>query len=139
MLMLKPAIPADVDILSRMNQQLREDQGSQPPATLEQLEERARGWFAQGRHVTIFVEAGEALGYAVWADEDDGVFLHAFFTARHRRRTGLGRQALDLLLNGPWAGKTNVRLDVLLTNPRGHAFWKAMGFTDRAMAMERKL
>jgi ribosomal protein S18 acetylase RimI-like enzyme len=51
------------------------------------------------------------------------------------RRQGLGRAAFDWLRSHQWRG-ARVRLDVLVGNETGIAFWKAMNFRDYSLTLE---
>ena len=136
-LTLRPAVAADAEAIGAMAAQLREDQGSEIQLPLRDLVGRAREQFAAGWEAVLFDVSGATVGYAFWENQPDGVFLHAFFTVRERRRTGLGRAAIEALWAGPWSGR-RVRLTVLMQNPRGQAFWRALGFSDHSIQMERR-
>lgn len=136
---LVEAAAADADLLGEMNQGLRRDQGSVDATSVADLAERMRGFLQSGWTVLLFKDAGVTLGYAMFRPEDDGIYLFGFYIAPEGRRGGLGREALQALIDGPWKGAARVRLDVRISNPAGHAFWQAMGFTDQTWRMERRL
>ena len=46
---------------------------------------------------------------------------------------------MQWLMTNVWGSKTRIRLDVLVGNERGIAFWKSLGFEDYCITMEREL
>ena len=58
------------------------------------------------------------------------------FVVRHRRRRGLGRQAVEIL-RSQFRSKTKRRtVEVLVANERAIAFWRAVGYTDYCLRLE---
>jgi predicted acetyltransferase len=132
------AQPDEVPLLARMNAELIVDEGHTNRMTVAELEERMRGWLAAEYSAVLFNEDAEPVGYAVVRDnEGRGVLLRQFFVVRHRRREGIGRRALDLLINEILPPTTRVIVDVLVGNERALRFWRAMGFTDYSVTLER--
>jgi GNAT superfamily N-acetyltransferase len=131
------AAAADGAILAAMNQQLIRDEGHRNAMTVAELEERMRGWLAGEYRVVIFEQGGQPAGYALFRDEPEFVYLRQFFVCRDLRRQGIGRAAMDWLLANVWHDASRVRLDVLVGNTSGIAFWRALGFRDYALTMER--
>jgi predicted acetyltransferase len=66
----------------------------------------------------------------------DHVYLRQFFVWREHRRQGVGRSAIEWLMRTAWADAPRVRLDVLVTNTEGRAFWKGVGFEEYCVTME---
>lgn len=126
----------DIPLLARMNQQLREDEQSRWQLTLPQLEDRIRDMLAQWYTVMIFEQNGVPVAFALYRPAEGGIYLRQFFVSREHRRQGLGKQAIDLLLNDIWPPEARVTLEVLVHNQRGYAFWKALGFSEYAVTLE---
>ena len=106
--------------------------------TVPQLEARMRQFFDQGHAAVLFGDDGRTAGYALWRVDDDGIYLRQFFIAEHARRRGLGREAVQWLCANAWQDAERVILQVLLNNQRGIDFWRAVGFADYCITMERR-
>jgi GNAT superfamily N-acetyltransferase len=121
-----------------MNAELIQDEGHSNPMSAAQLEDRMRSWLSTEYNAVLFDYDGAVVAYALYRDnEGRGVYLRQFFVAREWRRRGVGRAAFSLLVNEVVPG-ARVSLDVLVGNARGIQFWRAVGFTDYALAMERR-
>jgi GNAT superfamily N-acetyltransferase len=84
----------------------------------------------------IFERSGELLGYALFRRDSDHVYLRQLFVRPEHRRRGIGRLAVSWLWKNVWADASRVRIDVLIGNSTGAAFWRAMGFRDYCVTME---
>ncbi|NLG28897.1 MAG: GNAT family N-acetyltransferase [Chloroflexi bacterium] len=144
-LVLRSAEEADLPLLAQMNRRLIEDEGSRNPMSVAQLQERMRGWLAEGYAARLFVEDGvRAVGYAVFRAYPDPydpaqqyVYLRQFYVERTERRRGVGTRALALLCAQLPKGAT-VALDVLTSNPAGQAFWRSVGCEPYCTTMHLK-
>jgi predicted acetyltransferase len=132
----RPATPADCALLAEMNQQQIVDEGHWNPMSLPELEARMRGWLATDYAAAMFERDGRPVGYALWRDEPESVYLRQFFVTRAHRREGIGRQAIQLLANEVWPRGKRVRVEVLVANHAGRAFWRAVGFSDYSTTLE---
>ena len=131
------AVPADVPVLAPMNHLLIRDEGHRNPMTLSQLEERMRAWPGGEYQAVIFEDQARPVGYALFKQEPEWVYLRQFFVQPERRRHGVGRAAMRWLLAHAWKRAVRVRLDVLEGNSVGIGFWRSLGFTDYYLTMER--
>jgi ribosomal protein S18 acetylase RimI-like enzyme len=145
MLTIRPATHGDVPTLARLNEQLIEDEGHPVPLRGRALAERMRGWLETDYSAALGLVETETESdrdtdpavYALWRpDENNAVYLRQFFVARQHRRRGLGTAAPRILREQYWPPATRIRLDVLVTNERGLAFWRSFGFQDHAILME---
>ena len=132
----RDATTADVPVLSRMNQQLIEDEGHRNPMNLVELETRMRSMLDADHMATLFESRGRVIAYALWREEPEWVYLRQFFVARDRRRRGVGRQAIRVLAGQVWPANTGVRVNVLIGNLPALEFWRAVGFTDYLITLE---
>jgi len=130
------ATAADVPALAKMNQSLIRDEGHRNRLTLAELEARMAGWVSGEYRVLVFEEAGRPTGYVLFRDEPDHVYLRQFYVRPELRRQGIGRAALAWLRTNSWPNATRIRLDVLVGNAAGIAFWRAAGFEDYCLTME---
>lgn len=64
------------------------------------------------------------------------VYVRQFFVSPEYRRQRIGRRAIEWLFAHAWRDSPRVRLEVLVNNTPGIAFWKAVGFADYALTME---
>ena len=55
------------------------------------------------------------------------------FEARHK---GIGQEAISWLKKNAWKETKIIRVEVLVGNPEGMSFWKAVGFKDYCITME---
>jgi GNAT superfamily N-acetyltransferase len=131
------ATVADSPVLASMNQQLIRDEGHRNRMTASELEQRMAGWLASDYRALIFDCDSESVGYALFRTEPDHIYLRQFFVRPESRRQGIGRAAIEWLLANVWNQTARIRIEVLTGNAAGIAFWRALGFRDYALAMER--
>jgi GNAT superfamily N-acetyltransferase len=130
------AMPADTPILARMNQQLIQDERNRRPASLDELGRSMAAFLADGHAAILFENNDEPAGYALYKREEDCIFIRHFFVTPDLRRKGAGRRAFHWLQTNAWQDRPRVRLDVLVVNAAGIAFWRSLGFTDYSLTME---
>jgi GNAT superfamily N-acetyltransferase len=130
------ATPADAGLLASLNWQLIRDEGHRNSMSGAELEGRMAGWLTGEYEAVLFENAGQALGYALFRREPEHVYVRQFFVRTESRRQGVGRDAFAWLVEHAWKGQ-RVRLDVLIGNSTGIAFWRALGFQDYCLTMER--
>lgn len=132
----RTATLADVPLLARMNQHLREDEQSRWELTMEQLESRMRGLLEEGYTAAIFEDGEIPMAYALYRPVEGGIYLRQFFVSRDHRRQGVGRAAMQQLIDEVWPSDARITLDVLVQNHRAADFWKALGFSEYAITLE---
>ncbi|MEX0978280.1 MAG: GNAT family N-acetyltransferase, partial [Pirellulales bacterium] len=79
------------------------------------------------------------VGYALFRSEPEYVYLRQFFVEPARRREGIGRAAIEHLAKHFWQDYPRARLEVLTGNSAAIEFWRAVGFIDYCLTMERTL
>jgi GNAT superfamily N-acetyltransferase len=129
------ATAADAPALAALNAQLIRDEGHRNRMTAAELGARMAGWLAGEYEAVLFEEAGGVAGYALFRRDPEFVYLRQFFVRPEARRRGVGRAALAWLREHAWAG-ARVRIEVLVGNAAGVAFWRATGFRDYALTLE---
>ncbi len=127
---------ADAAALAGMNQQLIRDEGHRNRMTLEQLTQRMMGFLTGEYKAVIFEQDDAQTGYALYKREPEWVYLRQFFVKPDYRRRGIGREALGWLRANAWSECPRVRIEVLVGNAGGIAFWHAVGFADYCLTME---
>jgi predicted acetyltransferase len=132
------ATVADVPLLAEMNRQLIQDEGHRNRMGLPELAERMRAWLEEDYAAILFEQDGAPVAYALFRNEDeaDAIYLRHFFVARPHRRAGIGRRAMQTLLDDFWPPGRRVRVEVLCANTGGLAFWKAVGLAEYALTLE---
>ena len=132
----RPATLDDCALLAELNHQLIQDEGHRNRMTVTELENRMRGWLSGEYRATIFEENGEVVSYALFREQPEDIYLRQLFVVRHRRSQGLGRQAVEILRSQVWPRTKRLTVDVLVTNKRAVAFWRAIGYTDYCLTLE---
>lgn len=136
---------ADAALLARMNKELIEDEGSENPMTLTELEARMRDFLA-GDYVADLLMAGEkVVGYALYrfvepnsSHDVHEVYLRQYMIVRNARGCGFGLQGIELLMATRFHDVAKIKLDVLSVNGPGWRFWEKAGFLPYSVQMQRK-
>jgi predicted acetyltransferase len=116
-----------------MNKQLIEDEGSDNPMDLAELETRMSGFLRGDFRAFFFKASNKILGYALVRTSPDPMYLRQFFICRDHRRRGYGKAAFHALL--AHLDIDSIDLDVLLGNRPGRSFWRSLGFEKRSVSM----
>lgn len=127
----------DLDFLAGMNYQLIHDEGHRNPMSVDQLKDRMKEWLRTKYNAVLISSNGENVGYALWRDEPEFLYIRHFFISRQHRRKGIGRTAVKELKDTRWSGK-DIRLEVLVDNEAGSRFWRALGFKGYCVTFEYK-
>jgi GNAT superfamily N-acetyltransferase len=122
--------------LAELNHQLIRDEGHRNKMNVLELEQRLRGWLASEYVAILFEEDGEVLAHALYREQLEEIYLRQLFVARHRRRQGLGRKAIDILRTQIWPKNKRLTVDVLVHNTAAIAFWRAVGYQDYCLTLE---
>jgi GNAT superfamily N-acetyltransferase len=130
---------ADADLLARLNRQLIRDEGHRNSMTDDELERRMEGWLAGEYQAVVFEDAAEVVGYALFRRDEDFVYVRQFYVVAERRRQGVGRAAIEWLAATAWAKAPRIRIEVLVGNLPAIEFWRALGFVDYSITMEREV
>ena len=86
----------------------------------------------------FFEQAENVYGYALFREEADYTYLRQFYVKREYRRQGIGRTAMDWLCQYIWNDGRPIRVEVLVVNPAGLAFWKSVGFGEYFLTLEKE-
>ena len=130
------ATPADCPLLAQLNHHLIRDEGHPNPMTVPELEERMCTWLATDYQAVIFTIDAEVVAYALYRDNGSEIYLQQFFVVRHRRREGIGRQAMRILFDNIWPKNKRLIVEVLWKNKPAVQFWKAVGYEEHSLALE---
>ena len=130
------ATAADAHLLAPMNHRLIRDEGHRNAMSVAELKTRMQAWLAGEYQAVLFEDEQGTAGYALFKRDPDWVYLRQFFVQPERRRCGIGKAALTWLLENVWNDAPRIRLDVLIGNSLGIAFWRSVGFGDYCLTME---
>jgi ribosomal protein S18 acetylase RimI-like enzyme len=136
MLSHRVAVAADAPLLAELNHRLIHDEGHRNRMTVPELEERMGNWLAAEYRAVLFMKGGSVVAYALFRPEGRSAYIRQFYVDRECRRSGIGREAMQILLDDPLKDFNRVYLDVLTNNSTAQAFWRAVGFQDYAVTME---
>ena len=127
----------DVSLLAVLNKQLIEDEQSNNPMTLKELEERMRGFLRSEYKAYFFRDEGAVVGYALVKHRCTPLYLRQFLIAREYRQKHYGTEAFHALLE--YLGVEQMDIEVLPWNERGMRFWESCGFKEisRYMRFEK--
>jgi GNAT superfamily N-acetyltransferase len=126
----------DAPALALLNHALIRDEGHRNAMSVPELAARMARWLAGEYQAVVFEDAEQPVGYALFRRESEHVYLRQFFVAPEQRRRGVGRAAIGWLRQHAWGGDRRIRLDVLVGNAAGIAFWRAVGFRDYCLTLE---
>jgi GNAT superfamily N-acetyltransferase len=126
----------DAIVLASMNQELIRDEGHRNRMTLDELTSRMKQFLQSEYEAVLFLVDDCPVGYGLYKYEPEWVYLRQFFVKPDFRRRGIGREATKWLREEVWRQCRRVRLDVLVGNCDGIAFWRAVGFEDYCLTME---
>ena len=130
------ATQEDAPLLAEMNQQLIRDEKHRNKMTLPELQGRMSGWLEGGYTAVIFGEGPETIGYALYRKDPEWIYLRQLFVKAEMRRKGIGREVISWLKKNAWKETKIIRVEILVGNPEGMSFWKAVGFKDYCITME---
>ena len=123
----------DVSELAVMNKQLIEDEQSNNPMSMDELEKRMASFLNGYYKAYFFEEDDQVIGYALVNHSSEPLYLRQFFIGRDFRRRHLGEQAFQLLIS--YLDTDMIDIDVLPWNKAGYSFWKKCGFDESCISM----
>ncbi len=130
------ATESDVPWLAKMNQELILDEGHRNKMTLAELEQRMSD-FLQNEYDAVIASFRQTdIGYALYKQNPEWLYLRQIFIIKSMRHKGLGRKFIEWLKNNPWKECKRIRTDVLVGNVVGIDFWKAVGFKEYCIILE---
>jgi ribosomal protein S18 acetylase RimI-like enzyme len=140
---LVSATESDLASLAQMNKGLIDDEGSQNPMTIYELEKRMRGWLISDWNIDVIYKNSEIAGYALYQfrqnqyfTEEKEVYLRQYYIKPAFRRQGIGHDGIILLKENRFNDAKTVTIDVLVENQRGLDFWRKVGFIPYSMSMK---
>lgn len=132
------AAQKDVYWLAEMNQQLIQDEKHKNKMTLPELEKRMSDFLSNEYTAVIVSVDGDDIGYVLYRQDPEWVYLRQLFVKMEMRRKGMGRTFMEWLKSNPWKEFKIIRVEVLFSNPDAMDFWRAIDFEDYCITMEMK-
>lgn len=131
----RKATKDDLSLLAEWNLQLIADEGHRNPMSFDELKTRMTKWLSQEYDAIIFSDTKD-VAYALFKENAEEIYLRQFFVVRERRRAGIGREAMGILINEIWPRNKRLIVDVLSKNVRGLKFWRSIGYKDYSVCLE---
>jgi GNAT superfamily N-acetyltransferase len=104
--------------------------------TLPELEQRMSNFLQTKYDAVIASFAKTDIGYALYRQDPEWLYLRQIFVIEEMRRKGFGRNFIEWLKDNPWKECKRIRTDVLVDNAVGIDFWKAVGFKEYCITLE---
>lgn len=119
---------SDIPQLAVFNKQLIEDEKSDNPMSVPELEKRMEN-FLNTEYDAYFFEVDKAIvGYALVKKSCSPLYLRQFFIGREYRKNHCGTEAFHALLN--YLNVDSIDIEVLSGNEPGNRFWESLGFKE---------
>ena len=126
----------DVPWLARMNRELIRDEGHRNKMTVAELERRMSDFLRNEYDAVIVSHSNSDIGYALYRQDPEWLYLRQIFVTDTMRRKGVGRRFIEWLKENPWKEHKTIRTDVLVGNMAGINFWNAVGFKEYSITLE---
>jgi ribosomal protein S18 acetylase RimI-like enzyme len=133
----RKATQTDSTLLGELNHQLIQDEGHRNPMTLSEIQARMSEWLSADYTGILFDLDEEPVAYALYREKEDSIYLRQFFVQRHRRKQGIGSEAMQILISEIWPKSKRITLEVLVHNSAAIEFYRKYGFQDYCLGMER--
>jgi predicted acetyltransferase len=101
-----------------------------------ELAARMEAWLASEYRAVIFENEAEIVGYALFRESADEIYLRQLFIQRNLRRLGFGRTIVGVLRERVWSKEKRFTVEVLVANRPAVQFWRAVGYRDYALTLE---
>ena len=136
---IRTATESDLDDLTRMNARLIVDQRHRNAMSALELRERMVRFLVDG-YVAVLAEIkGEIAGYLLYRLETEVTYIRQLYGADAFRRRGIGAALVEWVVTHHHGGAPRLRMDVLIDNRPAIEFWRAIGFQDYMLTLEREL
>ncbi|MEM6661084.1 MAG: hypothetical protein AAF666_02795 [Pseudomonadota bacterium] len=123
--------PTDFTGCARLFVQMYEALGYD--VSLETAPARLGGMLDAGFQLTELRDGGDVIGFALWIDLADYVFIRSFAIDSDRRTAGLGSVFFERLKAEVMPSRPEYRIEVVDTGP--HGFWSSLGFEAKTTGM----
>ena len=124
---------SDIRQLAVLNLQLIEDEKSDNPMTVEELEDQMSEFMNGDYNAYFYRDEGNIIGYALVRISSRPMYLRHFLVCREYRRNGCGKAFFGDLLKE--LGVRTIDIEVYSWNETGKRFWESLGFSPRCIYM----
>ncbi len=128
---------SDLDLLAEWNYQLIRDEGHRNSMSIQQLQERMRGWLESEYKAVIFITGSGPVAYALYREDNREIYLRQLFVKREHRSQGIGREVVGILWKQIWSTDKRLTVEVLTANDPAVLFWRSVGYTDYCLTLEK--
>ena len=118
----------DISQLASLNKQLIDDEKSDNPMNMSELEERMSGFLSSEYDAYFFVVEEKVIGYALVKNTCNPLYLRQFLIDRDYRKKHYGTEAINALMK--YLNIESIDIEVLSYNERGIRFWESCGFQE---------
>ena len=127
----------DISTLAILNKQLIDDEKSDNPMNIKELEERMTGFLNTDYEAYFFIVNDEIIGYGLVKNICTPLYLRQFLIDRKYRKQHYGTEAFQSLLE--YLKVDTIDIEVLTRNEPGNRFWENCGFKEisRYMRFEK--
>ncbi|MDE5859732.1 MAG: GNAT family N-acetyltransferase [Oscillospiraceae bacterium] len=126
----------DITLLAAMNKRLIEDEKSNNPMNISELENRMKSFLETEYDAYFFRDGDDIAGYALVKRNCSPPYLRQFFIERDFRQKHLGTTAFRTLLD--YLKTDSLDIEVLTRNETGIKFWEKLGFEEISRYMRYK-
>lgn len=130
---IKKCVIEDCCKLAEMNKKLIDDEKSDNPMNIEELQNRMRDFLDGDYSAYFFMKDDIVIGYALVRHTSNPLYLRQFFIDREYRQKKNGKQAFQKLMT--YLKVETIDIDVLPWNNVGISFWKSCGFKETCISM----
>lgn len=133
---IRKCTPDDIAALAIMNKQLIDDEKSDNPMNIQELEERMAGFLKTDYNAYFFIVNEAVVGYALVKCTCNPFYLRQFLIDRKYRKQHYGREAFNALIE--YLAVDSIDVEVLSWNEPGNCFWENCGFEEISRYMRYK-
>jgi len=126
----------DIPQLANFNKQLIEDEKSDNPMSVSELEKRMDDFLTTEYDAYFFEKDSVIVGYALVKKSCSPLYLRQFFIGREYRKNHCGTEAFHALLE--YLEVESIDIEVLSENEAGNHFWESLGFKEVSRYMRLK-
>lgn len=130
---IKKCTLEDVPQLAVLNKHLIDDEKSNNPMNIRELEARMAGFLNTDYDAYFFIVNEAVVGYALVKNTCTPLYLRHFLIDRKYRKQHYGTEAFNSLIK--YLGVNDIDIEVLSWNEAGNRFWESCGFKELSRYM----
>lgn len=130
---IQKCTPSDLQLLTKFNKYLIEDEKSDNTMNEEELFQRMQSFITTEYDAYFFIEKQDIVGYALVKNTCSPLYLRQFYIDRQYRRMHYGERAFHELLK--YLQVATIDIEVLTWNEAAVRFWQKLNFQERSKYM----